>query len=697
MPATTVPVVQLPVDLQNQLRSGTGLSQVSHALGGLSPSSLLIGAVIVLGTAAVVSGLLAVLMSPAEMFAEPKRWVPLVVGAVALGTLFGSLSRLDLRPKGIGALLVGPTCLVIVRRDTVRVFPAESITRGPNTILYNGKPIDRHFHVTEFTRALDAAKRAAADPAACASDRWRAAAVGIAAPVRRWTPVLHGAVLAASLAVALEAGLGGLNDRDPGDWDAIASRTRTIESKIVAARTNRIDDAVKRGPAAILVLLKSHDGDDPKVASDLVTAMTTQLRKQIDAATSVTSIESTMRIVLAASNEPKAGPVSDLLGLGRQRFAKLAAEAPDDQLKTTLQRARLFDVFIAADLLGRLDPILLAEAAELPSADANALGELLDELHTVLPDAQSMTALPKTHRMLVDRAEDLIANAKPDDYRFLLDEDFPVVSEKALRKVLERARSFDELDAIRAAARRLRSDVKVESAVARVLASELAGAKEPDDFQHLLDVSERYGDHGPRIRARAMAIVRALRDLETLAEWESFFFDDAEFDVEARAAQLALTGKLADARAYLTHFDAGDASEQVTARIEKRCAALYRGTSVQARVARQLCELEEPTLSWSNDGYSDDVLGEQVAAQLASELTALSKAAGEPMLVVPELLPYGVVEITVDVSDDAFEQAQTKADESRKPRALACPATITWSDDDTVKLKRTYQCTVHAQ
>jgi len=110
-------------------------------------------------------------------------------------------------------LVVGPTCLVVVDAEAVRILPAEQLALTSHSVgIVGGQLIDTGSHSQVWRADLERAQAAAADPAAKEADRFRAVAAR-AKPWKashvRWTrrlPALVAGLAGVLVAFSLEAG-----------------------------------------------------------------------------------------------------------------------------------------------------------------------------------------------------------------------------------------------------------------------------------------------------------------------------------------------------------------------------------------------------------------------------------------------------------------------------------------------------------
>ena len=105
-----IAVVQLPVDLQNEIRNGRG----TIASGAFSSRALelLMLAMLLVASAAAAYGFAAAFGLLAASFSLPARWLMLLGGGAVIGVVLGEHARLDIRPHGMTSWIVGRTSLV---------------------------------------------------------------------------------------------------------------------------------------------------------------------------------------------------------------------------------------------------------------------------------------------------------------------------------------------------------------------------------------------------------------------------------------------------------------------------------------------------------------------------------------------------------------------------------------------------------
>src|SRR5579883_2815945 len=107
-----IPVVQLPIDLQNEIASDAG----SLATGAFSARAreVALMAVLMVAGAAASYGVFGLIAHQASPFADPLQWLTMLVGAAVTGLVLGERARIDIRPYGITKWLLGPASLVRV-------------------------------------------------------------------------------------------------------------------------------------------------------------------------------------------------------------------------------------------------------------------------------------------------------------------------------------------------------------------------------------------------------------------------------------------------------------------------------------------------------------------------------------------------------------------------------------------------------
>lgn len=175
--AKWVPIEALPVDLQVKCARTTISREHSEArIHQLEPKFIVIG----LG-ALLIGGLIAIYSTRTPL----SFWrVSLLMGGLTFLGVWIALARTRgfLSARG-QKLLIGPTCLVVIDAEAVRVLPAEDLSVQTFSVGLAGTMIDHELHSNYWRAELLRAQAAAADPAAKDADRFRAAA----AQAQPWT------------------------------------------------------------------------------------------------------------------------------------------------------------------------------------------------------------------------------------------------------------------------------------------------------------------------------------------------------------------------------------------------------------------------------------------------------------------------------------------------------------------------------
>ena len=359
-----IPMTMLPIDLQAQLRKGEGVDRIVGVnLGG---GGGLLGALAVIGaTALAANGLLSALLYHSAPFSTPARWLSLVIGGALLGAIHGQRQRLDARRDGVRSILVGPTSLVLLDRDSLLVFPAEHVTVEGDHIAYQGSVIERSLLVPEQREAIARATAAAADEGERSRDRWRAiAAATHRPPVSRWTPVIHGMLLGVALAITVEIVLVGRSDRHDGEeWAARRGRMR----EVVGADAR---DAAKQKALAGTdeELLAYYDTTDGWYDNDIRAEAERRVRARIDKATDLDSMEAALAVVrrqklwgLEGEYEPRHG---QLLA------AAIPSMSVDDAIARVIAAHKANKDYAFSEAVAALDEQIAAEIAHIDSIDA---------------------------------------------------------------------------------------------------------------------------------------------------------------------------------------------------------------------------------------------------------------------------------------------------------------------------------------
>jgi hypothetical protein len=281
--AKWIPIEALPVDLQAKCARTTVNREHSEArVHQLEPKLIAIG----IG-ALLIGGLIAIYSTRTPV---SFMRVGLLMGGLALLAVWVAFARTRRFMNAEGQkLLIGPTCLVVIDAEAVRVLPAENLTIQTHNVGFVGTVIDHGFHSEQWRNELLRAQEAAADPAAQEADRFRVAA----AQAQTWTakqvrrrrmiPALVASAVGVLVALALEigplhargaAGLGafeksktfyGAVEQNITALNIFAAKVeRDVKATIKQMeRDKRLAAATSGGESEMRDFLRSADEDDP--------------------------------------------------------------------------------------------------------------------------------------------------------------------------------------------------------------------------------------------------------------------------------------------------------------------------------------------------------------------------------------------------------------------------------------------------
>ena len=629
-----IAVVQLPIDLQNEIRAGRG-TIASGAFGSRAVEALLLATLLV-ASAAAAYGLASAVGVLEASFAAPWRWLMLLGGGAVVGVILGEHARLDVRPHGMTSWIVGTTSLVRVERDVIHVYPAEGLVQRGQQLYFGSALLDVWYSLPpqdDITAAIAAAK----DPIARASDRWRAAAVGRPAPLWRWTPLLHGAGLGLALAVVVETLVPHATDA----WDDLAARTDhagpAVAERDRAVADREFADAKAKGIPALFELVRdSHD-------DALSERARVELRHQIDSKLDGASLEELDAWYEAAHkfgvSEPK---ISVAFGA---RLARDADKLDADELVSRAARAFAMGAPITA-LYPRLDDVIAAEIVD----DSTDLEPVIRELDWLNAGAGDM---PKSYKRAIavaskqaDAAQALWEVARFE--KILPDDKLHAYYERAFARELRATTEPDAVDSLddQAVQAGLEHHAQIVARANELFAIALAKTRAPGDLDGL---------HVPRIldtdtaNAQMLARGKALARVETRPaerfEWVGWLGSDPlGMQIHDQLLELGKHGDLASARALVNKFETDDGGDDIATHLQALCDKAfpdgYRGNDIARYLAALKCQREDNTVTVSG---GDDALTARIAKPIVARAGALLGAA-----LTTEQVGYGA---DLDVED----------------------------------------------
>jgi hypothetical protein len=660
--ANEIPVVQLPIDLQNEIRSTEGSFATGALVGGMRELGQIVA--LLAASAAVGYALAAAVSDLSGPFAVPSRWLMLIGGATIAGLIVGEHARLDIRPHGLTKWIVGSTSLVRVERDLVHVFPAERIEHvGSDLRLVSpdgSEVVIDAAHLLPL-QEIAGAQAAARDPVARAADRWRAAAIGRPAPIRRWTPALHGAGLGLTLAIAIEAS----TSSSATQWNEVAARAAHVHEALVAqdARHDdqRLADAKRRGETALHELSKAARDEDKDKLADRAEALRAGI---IEGQLAAASLD---RLYAWYKDKPR------LSGTLRERIvnaysARLGAEAPVMDYATLyrcLQQAN--ELHANRDpALPRLDELFAAEVAGRPDLEqaANQLNELAVDLAALPRTVEALAAIAE--KASADAAATLEDVAQAERFLQHKPETIRTAYQRACRREL-RVATIETIDALarRAAKYGAGSEGEIAARADKLFLAALYQARTPQDLD-ALTVPDIVGHQGKAlIMTRGKSLAQQARSLDDQIEWISWLADDPLAPrLHRQVVASGMSGGIALVRATLAalrreetqnadiaaRFDDDEAG--LEHRIENLCHDLFPPASLGRDLARhlaaQLCWRTGRVVTFYGREHE-----EAIAAQYTRRAVALLGAAGAPSEVKPShpgaelYIEYNFDEVTI--------------------------------------------------
>lgn len=633
-----IPVVQLPVDLQNEIRGGGGSIASGAFVGGARDFLMML--LLLIAAAAFAYGFASAFGNLRGPFHSPFRLLFLAGGAATVGVFLGLHARLDIRPHNISRWIVGPTSLVRVGRDVIEVFPAEDIVHDGVNVSFGNAVLERGYHVP--SDELAAAAKASADPAARASDRWRAAAVGRPAPVWRWAPLAHGAGLALALAVAVEAGIPSSGGADR--WPDLNDRADKIAEKIPAYDTGialqRIDDAARDGGIAGVEQL-IHTAKNQTVTDVRLAELAEKRREAM--------------IEEALPNAPL-----DVLyywySTGKRDLA--LPDALDRKIRTQ------FQVVLARDYGGFDIDTLIAlaqEAYEMQVSRTEALAEIdrklakgigdtakqpidetvMGQLPRIVRDLglDGVAKLPLTAKAAGVRAAAFVQTATTMEQVATVSDYLPEAQAKAaFQRAYERELAASTLETVGTLFYAVHdygtgSQEAVQARAQALLAVALANMRTADELDKLVETSSSLPlEHQPvldQITARGKVLARSAGTLTDQIKWTIWLADDeAAKPMRARIEQLAKSGDLGAARDIAMLYDDNDVRTAAQTRLDEACEKMFpsdkRGKDLARWIAATMCNSVEPVIGVSQ--YDIDGANDLARQYLARAQAILSNA-----------------------------------------------------------------------
>jgi hypothetical protein len=283
--APWIPIEDLPVDLQAKCAGSTDGRM--HDDGRVYQLS---GRARAAGFLALGLGLLVALVTThTPAFGSIFRAALLVAGLAFLAAWVAFRRTRRFLGSDGQRLVIGPTCLVIVDAAAVRVLPAERLGISRYSVDFVGETIEKGAISGLWREELERAHTAASDPAACAADRFRAAAERgrpLTVSQVRWTrraPALVAALAGVLVAFILETGplharaMGGAEAEAKARRYALAVSEKVSQRELFAgsvatdvaavakatARARLFAVAASGKEADLRVFLQQADADDP--------------------------------------------------------------------------------------------------------------------------------------------------------------------------------------------------------------------------------------------------------------------------------------------------------------------------------------------------------------------------------------------------------------------------------------------------
>lgn len=660
--------------LPDELRSEIATDPTLEIRGKGSRTGLLFTALLPVGVAALVTGVLCALLVPTSLLGDPYRWASLIVAGLALGTWIAWRRAPSLRPFKGQALYVGPASLIIVDHAAVEILPAEGLELQEDAILCGDEVVDRGARLHVFRESLEAAIAAARDDEdARWNDPWRRAATAakeLPGPIGRAGKLLAGAGAGLALALALEAGAGvfgsGLASSANARWDGITTQlteqlgaVSTVERQ---AHVQRLADATSTGDLlGVLEAIALNDAADER-------------RKAI-----LDRFSELARAELAAAKE--AGETLPLMAVSRYFGLDDAVGDPAKARFVELARAEIGAASAAEDITWvfgvdveyGIDPAFMTEArkrfveladARMQSATSRdelrplvgavnqyELGDEIKERVTGRFEAVARTELTQATTtteldgFMTDGLELRLDSAYLDEVRAR----YIVVARREMRA----ARTASSMSGLFGAARNWQLGDDVLAEVARryeVLAGrDIAAAKQVTDLEPFVGVELRYGlseDWEERVlEPRVDALIA--RDIATATEpgelagaFQAINEFNAGPELRALAEKRYLDlGRVSigSARAFLgwQGFDYMDETQQLTTELEEMCRRYptknRSGVTVPqlySALLTGMCDDIPASLTYRLTSNTDDALGAEGAVAFRDLLHATSVELG---------------------------------------------------------------------